>query len=72
MSIPDRKRLRVITNRIDFITTAGTIRKGVGMSTDFNQAMLKMLDDLDRMYSDSSVRGLVQTVNSFSIQLSVL
>lgn len=72
MAIPDRKRVRVITNRVDFITTAGAIRKGIGMSTTFNDAMFKMLDDLDRMYSDSSVRGLVQTANGFSIQLSIL
>lgn len=73
MAVPNSKKLRVITNRVDFITTAKSIRNGVGMSIQFNKAMLTMLQDLDNMYTPkSSVRGLVQTVDGFSIQISVL
>ena len=73
MAVPDSKKLRVITDRVDFITTAKSIRNGVGMSMKFNAAMLTILQDLDNMYTPkSSVRGLVQTVDGFSIQISVL
>jgi hypothetical protein len=73
MAVPDSKKLRVITNHVDFITTAKSIRNGVGMSMKFNAAMLTILQDLDNMYTPkSSVRGLVQTVDGFSIQISVL
>ena len=72
MAIPDRKRVRVITNRVDFITTAGAIRNGIGMSTDINNAMFKMLNDLEVLNANRSIRGLVQTANGFSIQLSIL
>lgn len=71
--VPDRKRIRVITNRVDFITTAKAIRAGIGMNTAFNAAILKTMSDLDNMYgSKNSIRGLVQTVGDYSIQLSVL
>lgn len=72
MAISDRKQIRVITNRVDFITTAGTIRKGIGMSTDFNNAMLKMLNDLEVLHANRSISGLAQNANGFSIQLSIL
>lgn len=71
--VPDRKRIRVITNRVDFITTAKAIRSGIGMNSSFNFAMTKTMSDLDAMYtSKNSIRGLVQTVGDYSIQLSVL
>lgn len=73
MAVPDSKKLRVITNRVDFITTAKSIRNGIGMSTSFNKALLTMLQDLDTMYtSKNSVRGLCKTVDDFAIQISVL
>ena len=63
------QKFRIIVSGVSFYATKKTIANGVGDHFSFNNALIKALDELERLSVDGTC-GICATYNGFSIQLN--